>query len=94
MAEYIEREAVVRYIDARIKSYQEVGDRISIISLKFARGAISEIPAADVVPVVRCKDCKHYKPEEYECGCDFGGGLPYVKADDFCSYGDRMDGEP
>lgn len=45
----------------------------------------------DAVPVVRCKDCKYYKPDEFECGCDFAGGLPYVKADDFCSYGQRRD---
>lgn len=31
------------------------------------------------VSVVRCKACKYYKPDEYECGCDFAGGLPYVK---------------
>ena len=47
----------------------------------------------NAVHVVRCKDCKYYKPDEYECGCDFAGGLPYVKADDFCSYGERKDGE-
>lgn len=46
-------------------------------------------PTVDAVPVVRCKDCKYYKPDEYECGCDFAGGLPYVKAGDFCSYGKR-----
>lgn len=44
------------------------------------------------VPVVRCKACKYYKPDEYECGCDFAGGLPYVKENDFCSYGKRKDG--
>lgn len=45
------------------------------------------------VPVVRCKACKYYKPDEYECGCDFAGGLPYVKENDFCSYGKRKDGD-
>ena len=50
---------------------------------------IDEAPTVDAVPVVRCKDCKYYKPDEYECGCDFAGGLPYVKAGDFCSYGQR-----
>ena len=45
------------------------------------------------VPVVRCKTCKYYKPDEYECGCDFAGGLPYVKENDFCSYGKRKDGD-
>jgi hypothetical protein len=53
--------------------------------------ALQDTPTVDAVEVVRCRDCKHYKPDEYECGCDFAGGLPYVKADDFCSYGERRD---
>lgn len=48
---------------------------------------IQDAPTIDAVPVVRCKDCKYYKPDEYEFGCDYG--LPCVKADDFCSYGER-----
>lgn len=48
-----------------------------------------QLPTVDAEAVVRCNDCKHYKPDEYECGCDFAGGLPYVKADDFCSCGER-----
>lgn len=51
-----------------------------------------QLPTVDAVPVVRCQECKYYKPDEFECGCDFAGGLPYVKADDFCSYGERKDG--
>lgn len=54
-----------------------------------AKEIIRNAPTVDAVPVVRCKDCKYYKPDEYECGCDFAGGLPYVKAGDFCSYGER-----
>lgn len=53
---------------------------------------VSDAPTADVAPVVRCKECKHYEPEEYEFGCVFAGGLSYVKADDYCSYGERKDG--
>lgn len=52
---------------------------------------LEKAPTVDAVEVVRCRGCKHYKPDEYECGCDFAGGLPYVKADDFCSYGERRD---
>ena len=52
---------------------------------------LEKAPTVDAVEVVRCRDCKHYKPDEYECGCDFAGGLSYVKADDFCSYGERRD---
>lgn len=54
---------------------------------------INQADTVDAVPVVRCKDCKYYKPDEYECGCDFAGGLPYVKAGDFCSYGERNEDE-
>lgn len=44
------------------------------------------------VVVLPCKDCKYYNPDEYECGCDFAGGLPYIKPDDFCSYGEPKEG--
>ena len=57
---------------------------------------IREIPAADVVEVVRCKDCKNYRYEKvlnyYECDIFMGAyeitGYP-TKPDDFCSYGER-----
>lgn len=35
---------------------------------------LEKAPTVDAVEVVRCRDCKHYKPDEYECGCDFAGG--------------------
>lgn len=57
----------------------------------YAKRMLDHMDTVDAVPVTRCKDCKYYKPDEYECGCDFAGGLPYVKADDFCSYGERRD---
>lgn len=50
-------------------------------------------PAADVVEVVRCKDCKWRGTEKcamfYECDC----GEQYTREtdDDFCSYGERAD---
>lgn len=54
---------------------------------------IQDAPTIDAVPVVRCKDCKYYKPDEYEFGCECDSGLVYVKAnDDFCSYGERRTG--
>lgn len=48
------------------------------------------VPTADVVPVVRCKDCEHgqYMPScsMYLCRCT-GGKLRY--ADNYCNYGER-----
>lgn len=54
----------------------------------------------DVAPVVRCKDCKHFNHEYMECeneavSTDHEGGAQYsldFGPDDFCSYGERMDG--
>ena len=47
--------------------------------------------ANDVIPVVRCKDCKYYeihKPSVLE-NCERNGYLIPMKPDDFCSYGER-----
>ena len=49
--------------------------------------------AADVVEVVRCKDCKHFCPyegEEHKGDCAELVGLEScVYEDDFCSYAER-----
>lgn len=49
-------------------------------------------PTADVVEVVRCKDCKHShfikSCSKYECQKGFGA-LKF--SNDFCSYGRRKD---
>lgn len=60
---------------------------------------IKSIPAADVVEVVRCKDCKDFRPwgGQSKLGdcmvyvCD--GEDPFTMEEtDFCSDGERMDG--
>lgn len=53
------------------------------------------INANDVVPVVRCKDCKHYKAQEKSAHWE--NKIKYccrvatlkVNDNDFCSYGER-----
>lgn len=54
-------------------------------------------PAADVVVVVRCKECKYRGSRlnvpigvRYSCNAHI---LPYCKPNDYCSYGEEMDGE-
>lgn len=58
------------------------------------RLAIESVPTVDAVPVVRCRDCKHHHYSECEipyCGMiDYGYGW---KDEDFCSRGERKDGE-
>jgi len=50
------------------------------------------IEKADVVPVVRCKDCKHWDNGNlsFECPWDYGRHGSSDE-DDFCSYGERKE---
>lgn len=88
MAEYIDREALI----AEFKRLK-LGEN-SFIERVFADGVyaiIEPFPAADVAPVVRCKDCKYY----YECGVNFCDRLGMDcpgDSDFFCSYGERKNG--
>jgi hypothetical protein len=79
-----------RYIDAEklIKKIFPVGlvdGGNYTINAKAVKCAIDHVPTADVVEVVRCKDCKHYIAEDLHCRkhfCIFG-------PDAYCSYGER-----
>lgn len=49
--------------------------------------------AADVVPVVHCKDCAH-RTEMGNCGHPrYHGILPSAYPYDFCSYGERKEND-
>lgn len=43
--------------------------------------------------VVRCKDCKWHMNDYMREWCGKLSGHPGMKADDFCSYGERKGGE-
>ena len=64
-----------------------------ISALSVVEGAIAEQPTADVVEVVRCKNCKFRKTENcamyYECEC--GEQHTWENDDDFCSCGERKE---
>ncbi len=49
-------------------------------------GAIEALPAADVMQVVRCKDCRYRVEPDKCCHPD---GMLRSKDSDFCSYGER-----
>ena len=60
---------------------------------------IDKAPTIDAVPVVRCRDCKHYKPQKksahWENSANYCNRVVTIKVqpDDFCSYGERRDGD-
>ena len=88
MKEYIER--------AEIKSALQPVTHDSSCPLHIAAAVdqvLDCIPAADVVEVVRCRNCKHYKPQEYFSPCVLPQGIECAKPDDFCSYGQRKEAE-
>ena len=60
---------------------------------------IKNTPTVDAVPVVRCKDCKHYRPQKksahWENKANYCNRIVTIKVQpyDFCSYGERKDGD-
>ena len=46
---------------------------------------------SDVVPVVRCEDCKHRDPEDKRCDCGCWHNPFTTNDNDFCSYGERRE---
>ena len=57
---------------------------------------IEYAPTVDAVEVVRCKDCVYWDGIGYEGRCEpHKNGLirEYTNYDDFCSYGERREGE-
>lgn len=78
-----------RYIDAELlltdNTYEWFDDWGNYTS---AGQAIVDAPTADVVEVVRCKDCK-YQGNDDEC--PLLSLAAYTEPDDFCSYGKKVE---
>ena len=85
MAEYIERDSAINAV------YESFADG------KSPYGALISIPAADVVPVVRCRDCIHYKPQQKSARwtsttpmCSRSATIK-MPPDGFCSFGKKRE---
>ena len=64
--------------------------------------AINDAQTIDAVSVVRCRECKHWTPSGSKGGNSFSemeyiGGCEFTKycrrESDFCSYGERKEGD-
>ena len=100
MKEYIEREAARDLMERALEDDWEI---------QYANDRLRDIPAADVVEVVRCRECKHRptKPEKYDdgldlvfpdeacpCYCDDDPFYSWHPSDDwFCPRGERKGGD-
>jgi len=83
MAEYIEREAtVLSLLDKGQHSRRYKLGEIWELDFEEIREAIKSIPAADVRPVVLCKDCWFFEKDTLFCSLHEADFAP----DAFCSY--------
>lgn len=94
MRRYIDADAVLELIQEEFHKTDVNGEE-QIGVLKCHR-IVREAPTADVVEVVRCKDCIHREetslkeiPKEV-CWCGKLGSMAHDKH--FCSYGERREG--
>jgi hypothetical protein len=83
---YIKKEPIIEFIKKGLNNPNKLEafghDAIEILA------EIEYAPTADVVEVVRCKDCIHYQ----KGSCNHFGYYLYasdVEENDFCSYGER-----
>ena len=100
MAEYIERESGCKccfHYDACFYHITEETKRLTVNECPLF------VNKADVVEVVRCKDCKHayinsFSAQSGIAVCKFWSNrskteIIAVQHDDYCSYGAKMDGK-
>ena len=96
MAEYIEREALRNSVES-INWYSVYKGKLTtgspntenaLYKASSIYAAIDNAPTADVAPVVRCKDCEHFRlNDENVPYCLNPFGLDDPEPNGFCNYG-------
>lgn len=91
MAEYIEREALRKILDQWRVAHADVDDVDGFDLLEDVIREVDAQTAADVAPVVRCMDCKHFVSVNVN-----GKGIPTCRMSgmevapaEFCSRGEK-----
>lgn len=91
MSDYIKREDAIRtmaqyMMDMALIDNPEASDHIEQWEGSIAAPVMSTIKAADVVEVLRCKDCKYYEPDGVCANINFLS----VRPNDYCSYAEKI----
>lgn len=96
MAKYIDLEALVNWLKhIPLKDLSDGQGLCRVIMEDDFKAAISSLPesaVADMVPVVRCKDCRYSRPAGKNCEdlvvcIAHSEDYLYMMKSDFCSYG-------
>lgn len=108
MSKYVDADKLVAHLKDELEGCKKpVGGRAfggsiaygTALGLTMAISFAETLPTADVVEVVRCKDCIHARnmplglcylhTEPYDNAKGYKGDAVCVDADDFCSFGER-----
>lgn len=108
MAEYIEREAFLEQKrehycnncarrkgmrNGKYKTLYEIGEApCRACEINDVLNDVEDFPAADVRPVVLCRDCEYYFKDEdgYEM-CENSEGYDHVTENGFCAWGEKRE---
>lgn len=106
MADYIDRKAVMNALAELYAFYgKEVHlphGRVCLMNdiddprkaIEKAEKMVLSLSSDDVVPVVRCKDCRYFRSNnENQTYCNARDGLSDPEENYFCSYGERKNNE-
>ena len=98
MPKYIEREALLKTLKHRVKGQEHHISNGVNMALSLIEDYVKAIPTADVVEVVRCKDCEKWDTSNQfltSCACtrwSLSRTSPRLtRPDDFCSFGKRKE---
>ena len=99
MAEYIEREAVLKHCKEIIENEHNKNASAGSWADAYEQFIedLEDAPVADVVEVVRCKECKHHHWEQEPCHGKTEHFCSVLNAqvfkDFYCYHGAKMDGK-
>jgi len=92
MPRYIDADALVSKLDSFAKKYSDLGKAEVVKDYIWASVVVEASPTADVVEVVRCKECKHYDLFYGDCQHPRNDHQEFnvmQEETDFCSCGER-----
>lgn len=78
------------YMSAQVQITDDLKWLVNFAAHSKIQRLIADTPTVDAVPVVRCRDCKYYDPEDWGgITCKADGGMTDPDEDSFCSQGER-----
>lgn len=81
------------YMSAQVQITDDLEWLINFAAHSKIQRLIADTPTVDAVPVVRCRECKYYDPEDWDgITCKADGGMTDPYEDSFCSQGERRTG--